>query len=40
MPNSSEDSPEIEFWHCKNCEHTWMSEEQQKALAEKLPVTR
>lgn len=30
--NSSEDSPMVTFWHCENCKHDFMDEEQEKEL--------
>lgn len=36
MFNSEENSPEIHFWHCQDCGHTWMSEDQEEELRANL----
>jgi len=40
MFNSDEDSPEVEFWYCPTCQHTYMDDDQEKALEEKLKKIR
>jgi hypothetical protein len=30
--NPAEDSPVIYFWHCQDCQHSWMSEDQEQSL--------